>query len=194
MTHPDVREKDFRTPGGLDIFWNDELSESYGHGDLIDTADKPYGRRKKGRRPHQTLDSTLPRFEESARQKYGDGKKPTLLLDFRKVSDDKFAADGDGVLFVVQKIGNSWLANAYRARWESPKFSGGNPAVALARLCAWRGWFLHRHSMSWWSLDYLFHRVHFKFPFKTPKRRPKSFVTSLQRRNSGGMYAWEAKS
>lgn len=191
MTHPLVRK-----PEDAPLFWNDELEPHYGKADIIDTADKAsFGKRGKHRHAHKMEDS-LPRFQEKSKQKYSEGKKPALVLDFAKTGEDSFSTVVDGVFITVKKRTSSkkWDAQASFRAWKTPVFEADDPASALTRLVHFNRWFCHRNSMEWWSLGKLYSKVHFVLPFGKRKRMPAAGTfdrTFMACQHVDGWFAWK---
>ncbi len=195
MTHPLLRN-----PSQVGEFWTDELSEFFGKGDLIDTAQKPrFGKGNKSRQKHKT-ENTLPRFHEKETMKYSGAKKPALLLEFTRPYPDEsiFHCETGEVLFAVEKVPNSkkWRSYAETDSWESPVFIANDPASALKILCSWPHWFTHAESMTHWGLIGghhhvgLYDAVHFVLPFGKAKRKPKFYVKHLSTKHTSGFWAF----
>lgn len=180
-------------------FWFDEISEFYGSGDIVDTADKPrWGKRGKSRKSHG-VERTLPRFHEKERSKYAGGKKPTLVLEFTQAipGESRFTCLIDGFLIVVEKVPlcNKWRAYAENRAWTTPTMIATDPASALLKVCAWPHWFASTMSMSHWGLIGtggrsvgLYAGVHFRFPARKPKKLPKFYVKTLSTKHCPGNF------
>lgn len=179
----------------VENFWNEELQPWFGKADLVETANKPrFGKNKP--RPKHNVENTLPRFGEKETMKYSEGKKPALILEFRKAGDDVFQhLDPTGVKIFVEKVpgGKKWRAYMQCRGWESRIFVGNDPATALKVLCCRQNVFLHTASMSWWPLDKVFNHVHFVFPFKKRKKAPEIAVRTIETAHVKGTWRWQAK-
>lgn len=138
-----------------------------------------------------------------AREAYGEGKKPALILKFQPISGNferlQCFVGHDAIIYACKHHGEAgnWIAWAEHHGEDIPDFRcvGRNAAEAIARV-AGRPWFFHAASLQMWSLHQMYRTVHLDLPFegkKTPPTKGEIAYGLAEMSHVQGKWCWEIR-